>query len=119
MDTSLNSYVVQKVGTINGDFELKSRFIMLEVNEEAPIDTTLWIQRIPNKTIQNYKSPHLIYKTKYDKAGEVLFNPPFGTARGDNVTRSSGDNPRRVYLGVSNTVGIDRFWHSYKVMTIT
>jgi hypothetical protein len=56
----------------------------------------------------------LIYKTKYDEAGEVLYNPPFGSANGDNVTRSSGDNPRKVYLGVSNTVGIDADFASYK-----
>ena len=43
MDPNLNSYVAKKIGTANGDFELKSRYIMLEVNEEAPIRFfTLW-----------------------------------------------------------------------------
>ena len=32
----------------------------------------------------------------------------------DNLTRSAGDNPRRVFLGVSNTVGIDVDFTSYK-----
>ena len=115
MDTSLNSYVAKKVGTANGDFELKSRFIMLEVNEEAPIDALpCGFRGYQTRQYKTYKSPHLIYKTKYDKAGDVLFNPPFGTANGDNITRSSGDNPRRVYLGVSNTVGIDADFASYK-----
>ena len=65
-------------------------------------------------SISSYKSPHLLYKTKYDTPGEVLFNPPFGSSNGDNLTRSAGDNPRRVYLGVSNTVGIDVDFTSYK-----
>ena len=37
-----------------------------------------------------------------------------GTSNGDNLTRSAGDNPRRVFLGVSNTVGIDVDFTSYK-----
>ena len=39
MDINLNSYVGKRIGTANGDFELKSRYIMLEVNEEAPVDS--------------------------------------------------------------------------------
>jgi len=115
MDPNLNSYVAKKVGTANGDFELKSRYIMLEVNEEAPIDALpCGFRGYQTRQYKSYKSPHLIYKTKYNKAGEVLFNPPFGTANGDNLTRSSGDNPRRFYLGVSNTVGIDSSFAQYK-----
>jgi len=115
MDPNLNSYVAKKIGTANGDFELKSRFIMLEVNEEAPIDALpCGFRGYQTRQYKNYKSPHLIYKTKYDTPGEIIANPPFGTQGGDNVTRSSGDNPRRVYLGVSNTVGIDVDFASYK-----
>lgn len=115
MDPNLNSYVGKKVGTANGDFELKSRYIMLELNEEAPIDALpCGFRGYQTRQYTTYKSPHLIYKTKYDEAGEVLYNPPFGTANGDNLTRSSGDNPRKVYLGVSNTVGIDSDFASYK-----
>ena len=115
MDPNLNSYVAKKIGTANGDFELKSRYIMLEVNEEAPIDALpCGFRGYQTRQYKNYKSPHLIYKTKYDTPGEIIANPPFGTAGGDNVTRSPGDNPRRVYLGVSNTVGIDVDFTSYK-----
>jgi hypothetical protein len=115
MDPNQNSYVAKKIGTANGDFELKSRYIMLEVNEEAPIDALpCGFRGYQTRQYKNYKSPHLIYKTKYDTPGEIIANPPFGTAGGDNVTRSPGDNPRRVYLGVSNTVGIDVDFTSYK-----
>ena len=115
MDPNLNSYVAKKIGTANGDFELRSRFIMLEVNEEAPIDALpCGFRGYQTRQYKNYKSPHLIYKTKYDTPGEIIANPPFGTQGGDNVPRSSGDNPRRVYLGVSNTVGIDVDFASYK-----
>ncbi len=115
MDPNLNSYVAKKVGTANGDFELKSRYIMLEVNEEAPIDSLpCGFRGYETRQYSNYKSPHLVYKTKYDSPGEIIANPPFGALNGDNVTRSSGDNPRKVYLGVSTTVGIDADFAFYK-----
>jgi hypothetical protein len=115
MDINLNSYVAKKIGTANGDFELKSRYIMLEVNEEAPSDSLpCGFKGYQTRQYSSYKSPHLLYKTKYDTPGEVLFNPPFGSSNGDNLTRSAGDNPRRVFLGVSNTVGIDVDFTSYK-----
>jgi len=115
MDPNLNSYVAKKVGTANGDFELKSRYIMLEVNEEAPIDALpCGFRGYQTRKYANFKSPHLVYKTKYDAPGEIIANPPFGALNGDNVTRSSGDNPRKVYLGVSTTVGIDSDFAYYK-----
>ena len=88
---------------------------MLEVNEEAPSDSLpCGFKGYQTRQYSSYKSPHLLYKTKYDTPGEVLFNPPFGSSNGDNLTRSAGDNPRRVFLGVSNTVGIDVDFTSYK-----
>ena len=39
MDMNQNSFVAKKIGTSNGEFELRSRFIMLEMNEDAPMDS--------------------------------------------------------------------------------
>ena len=115
MDPSQNSYVGKKVGTANGEFELKSRYIMVELNEDAPIDAVpCGFRGYVTRQYSTSQSPHLIYKTKYYTPGEVIFNPPFSTANGDNVTRSGGDNVRKTYLGVSNTVGIDVDFTTYK-----
>lgn len=115
MDPSQNSYVGKKVGTANGEFELKSRYIMVELNEDAPIDAVpCGFRGYVTRQYSTSQSPHLIYKTKYYTPGEVIFNPPFSTANGDNVTRSGGDNVRKTYLGVSNTVGIDVDFTAYK-----
>ena len=38
MDPTLNNYVAKKVGTLDGEYEILSKYIMLEVNYEAPID---------------------------------------------------------------------------------
>ena len=116
MDPNLNNFVAKKVGTSNGEFELKSKFIMLEINEEAPTDALpCGFRGYVTRQYSGSKSPFLEYKTKYDTPGEVIFNPPFGAATGtDNETRSGGDKVRKVYLGVSNTVGIDSDFFQYK-----
>jgi len=117
LDPNQNGFVAKKVGTSNGEYQLRSSFIMLEMSEDAPTDALpcgfrgYLTRRYESNSI---KSPHLLYKTKYNTPGEVLFNPPFGTASGDNVTRSAGDRVRRTYLGVSNTVGIDVDFFQYK-----
>ena len=116
MDINQNSFVAKKIGTSNGEFELRSRFIMLEMNEDAPMDSLpCGFRGYQTRQYSGVKSPFLEYKTKYDTPGEVIWNPPFGAASGtDNETRSSGDRVRRTFLGVSNTAGIDADFLSYK-----
>jgi len=115
MDINQNSYIGKKIGTSNGDFELKSKFIMLEINEEAPIDSLpCGFRGYLTRQYAGAQSPSLIYKLKYNTPGEILFNPPFGVTEVDGVTRSAGDKVRKVFLGVSNTVGIDSDFFNYK-----
>jgi hypothetical protein len=115
MDMSQNSFVAKKVGTANGEFELKSKYIMLEINEDAPIDALpCGFNGYNTRQYSGLKSPSLLYKTKYNKPGDILYNPPFGTSTGDNQTISSGDKVRKTFLGVSDTVGIDVDFLKYK-----
>jgi len=116
MDMNQNSFVAKRIGTSNGEFELRSRFIMLEMNEDAPYDSLpCGFRGYQTRQYSGVNSPFLEYKTKYDTPGEVIWNPPFGAATGtDNETRSSGDRVRRTFLGVSNTVGIDSDFLQYK-----
>jgi hypothetical protein len=116
MDPNQNSFVAKKIGTANGDFELKSRYIMLEMNEDAPIDSLpCGFRGYLTRQYSGSKSPFLEYKTEYYRPGQVIFNPPFGNASGsDNETRAAGDKVRKVYLGVSNTMGIDSDFFQYK-----
>lgn len=115
MDPGQNSYVAKKIGTSNGDFELKSRYIMLEMSEESPMDALpCGFRGYTTRKYLNHRSPRLLYKLKYDKPGDVIYNPPFGSGTGDNETRSAGDKVRRTYLGVSDKVGIDTDFLQYK-----
>ena len=118
MDPATNSFIGVKIGTHDGEYALVSRYIMVEMADGAPIDALPcgfygYIQREYDSP--NNPSPYIVYKTKYNFPGEVIYNPPFGTTSGgDNLTESSGDVVRRTYLGFSTFYGIDESFLSYK-----
>jgi hypothetical protein len=115
MDAGSNNFVAKKIGSANGEYALISKFVMIELAEEYPIDA------IPcgfyGYTQREYESTENIspvpkFKTKYYFPGEVIFNPPFGTTA--NATESAGDIVRRTYLGFSSQFGIDEAFLTYK-----
>jgi hypothetical protein len=119
MNPSLNNYIGKKIGSSDGEYSLVSKFIMVELNADAPIDA------IPcgfeGYVTREYsgatftKSPFLIYKTKYDIPGETIFEPPFNTPVGAGYSlTTNGDNLRRTFLGVSDKIGIDIDFLDYK-----
>ena len=118
MNPNENSFVARKVGTSDGEYELNSRYIMVEMNEDAPIDTLpCGFRGFKFRQYGSSRSPFPIYKTKYDYPGEVVFDPPFGLSSGANdATLSPGDNVRRTYLGIStgNGAGYDVDFFQYK-----
>lgn len=115
MNPDLNSFIAKKIGTHDGEYALVSKFLMVEMNEDAPIDGMPC--GFEGYTFRNYasnNSPLPVFKTKYDYPGEVIFNPPFGYSSGaDNSVQSSGDNVRRTYLGVSTSLGYDSDFYQY------
>jgi hypothetical protein len=118
MDPNDNSFIAKKIGTTDGEYELNSKYIMVEMNEDAPIDTLpCGFKGFKFRQYGSSRSPFPIYKTKYDFPGEVVFDPPFGLSSGGNdATLSPGDNVRRTYLGIStgNGAGYDVDFFQYK-----
>ena len=116
MDPSQNNFIAKKIGTLDGEFELNSKYIMVEMNEDAPVDSLPC--GFDGYTFREYvgvKSPFPVYKTKYDFPGEVVYDPPFGLASGSNdAITSSGDNVRRTFLGMSSSIGFDTDFFEYK-----
>jgi len=115
MDPNTNSFIAKKIGSQDGEYALNSRFVMVEMNEDAPTDALPcgfegYVYRLYDSAI----SPFPVIKNKYYQPGEVLFNPPFNFSSGaDNKNISSGDNVKRVYLGISNTTGYDPDFFEY------
>jgi len=118
MDPSSNNYIAKKIGTVDGEYALKSKFVMIELADEAPVDALPcgfygYTQREYASTTN--PSPVPVFKTKYNFPGEVIANPPFiSTFGGENSVESSGDIVRRTYLGFSTQYGVDESLLSYK-----
>jgi hypothetical protein len=116
MDPTQNNYVANKIGTSNGEYQVKSKYVMLEMSDEAPIDALpCGFEGYVSREYANATPPFVVYKTKYLQPGDVVYNPPFGSSNGgDNPVISSGENPRKAYLGISNITGIDYDFYDYK-----
>jgi hypothetical protein len=115
MDPNSNNFVAKKIGSSDGEYALISRYIMVELADEAPIDAIPcgfngYTQR-EYSSLSN-PSPYPVFKTKYYFPGEVIYNPPFGGAA--NTTESAGDIVRRSYLGFSSQFGVDDAFLQYK-----
>jgi hypothetical protein len=98
MDPDDNNYVARRIGTADGEYELRSRYIMIAQNPNAPIDAFpagfegFIVRDYPNGVL----APDTIYKRAYDPTSERI---------------------RKVYLGLSNTVGIDQNMFNWKGYT--
>ena len=115
MDPLSNNFVAKKIGSSDGEYALISRYIMVEMADEAPVDAIPcgfygYTQREYESVLN--PSPYIVYKTKYYFPGEVIYNPPFGAST--NATESAGDIVRRSYLGFSSQFGVDESFLQYK-----
>jgi hypothetical protein len=116
MNPQENNFIAKKIGTLDGEYELKSKYIMVEMNEDAPIDAIpCGFQGYDFREYPGSRSPFPVYKTKYFLPGEQVFNPPFGLGTGqDDAFVSAGDNIRKTYLGIGSYWGYDSDFFQYK-----
>jgi len=106
MDPSLTTYIGLKIGTSDGNFPLKSNYIMISLDSNAPSDAfpAGFQGFVANNTFSGYnndgsdatgKTGSVMYKTEYFNAGDVYSYNPDGSP---NI--SSGDILRKVTLGL-------------------
>ena len=123
LNPTLPNFIGRKVGTSDGDYELKSIYTMLELTDsvlEGDLKDALPSGFEGYKFRQSCDSttnPFPQWKTKYFTPGEVVYDPYFDSA--GNLTNSSisaGDNIRKNYLGLSTGEGaaIDFDFFEYK-----
>jgi hypothetical protein len=108
MDPSSNNFIARRIGTADGEFTLNSRYIMMVMNSEAPTDAVpagfqgYRVRDYVGTTVSspsssvNYLTPFIDYKTVYDPENERI---------------------KRVYLGISDTLGIDQDMFNWKGLT--
>jgi len=97
MDPSSNNFVARRIGTADGENVLNSRFIMLVMNPDAPIDAfTAGFEGYRVRDYGTATAPFIDYKTFYDPENERI---------------------RKVYLGITDTKGIDQDLFDWKGLT--
>lgn len=98
MDPSSSNFIGRRIGTADGEFSLRSRYIMMVINPEAPIDA--FPAGYEGYIVRDYPvgvlAPQLNYKTEYNIINDTI---------------------RKVYLGLSDTVGIDQNMFNWKGYT--
>lgn len=105
MNPDVPGYVAKKIGTSDTEYELRSKYIMLRMADNAPTDAfPAGFKGITsNSTHTTGELGSVMYKTKYNVAGDVTGYQLDGTP-----IISSGDKVRKVMLGMSSDLGFDR-----------
>ena len=113
MNPDLPGYVARKIGTSDTEYELRSKYIMLVMAENHPIDAfPAGFKGFLNNSsfgVNASKLGSVMYKTDYYDAGDIIAYEANGTP-----ILSGGDKIRKVSLGLSSQVGLDKDLLKYK-----
>ena len=119
MNPDLPGFVARKIGTSDGEYELRSRYIMLSMNTSAPSDAypAGFKGFVSNGSYGSKTLGSVMYKTEFYDAGDTMGYESDGTP-----ILSSGDKVRRTYFGLSNQVSqvtFDRDLFKFKGVNAT
>jgi hypothetical protein len=102
MDPMSNNYIAKRIGTLNGDFASKSNYVLIEMEEGTDISDTFPagfvgypIRKYETTQTGTAVSPSITYKKNY-------------------VGVTSSTQKRKVYQGLSDLVGIEEDFFTYK-----
>ena len=114
MNPVSQNYIGKRIGTLNGDYPLRSRYIMVEIDENAPIDGLA--SGYGGYPQTNY--PNLSGFTDGPALAQVAPGAlhtrvePYVTY---NIAYNTiTDNIRKTYLGLSSKIGYDQDIFDYK-----
>jgi hypothetical protein len=110
MSPDLPGYVARKIGTSDGEYELRSKYVMLNLSVNAPVDAVpAGFKGYNSHSFGNVTQGSILYKTKYNLAGDVTGY----TANGESKIVNA-DRIRKVSLGISSQIGFDSDILEYK-----
>lgn len=111
MNPSVPGYVGKKIGSSDGTYELKSKFVMIELEQDHPTDAIpAGFLGYPYKMVSTGSTVGVAaYKLRYYQAGDVMGRDTLG-----NDIISTGDKIRKHYLGFSTQVKADDSLLVYK-----
>ncbi len=111
MNTEAPGFIGRKIGTADGEYELRSKYIMLSLADNYPTDAfpAGFKGFVNNENFSGTTLGSIIYKTDYNDAGDVVTYNADGT---ENI--EGGDKVKKVMLGLSSQVGYDKDLFKYK-----
>ena len=110
MNPELPGYVARKIGTSDGEYELRSKFVMLNLSVNPPVDAIpAGFKGYTSHSFGNVNQGSILYKTEYNVPGTVTGY----TSNGESKI-SNGDKIRKVSLGISSQIGFDSSILDYK-----
>ena len=110
MNPDLPGYVAKKLGTSDGEYELRSKYVMLNLSVNAPVDAVpAGFKGYNSHSFGNATQGSILYKTDYNLAGGVTGYTDNGEAKTVNA-----DKIRKVSLGISSQIGFDSDILEYK-----
>ena len=113
MNPDVAGYVARKVGTSDGEYELRSKYIMLVMDANHPTDAfpAGFKGFMTDNAFSGCTLGSSVYKTDYLSAGDVSYYESDGTP-----VLSNGDKIRKVSLGLSSQIGFDKDLLKFKGM---
>ena len=111
MNPDLPGYVARKVGTSDGEYELRSKYIMLNMASNHPVDAfpAGFKGFTANTSFSGSTLGSVMFKTQFYDAGDVIGYEIDGTQK-----LSAGDKVRKVTFGLSSQIGYDKDLFKYK-----
>jgi hypothetical protein len=102
MNPDLPGYIARKIGTSDGEYELRSKFIMLNMAADAPTDAfPAGFKGFTSAQLSgSTKLGSVLFKTTFLDAGDTAYYSADGTAN-----LSNGDKVKKVSLGLSSQTG--------------
>jgi hypothetical protein len=111
MNPDVPGYIAKKIGTSDSEYELNSKYIMLNMTNNHPTDAypSGFKGFVNNSNFGSSTIGSVMYKTEYYNAGDTTgYN-----SDGSSIT-TSGDKVRKVCLGFSTQTGYDDDLLKYK-----
>ena len=111
MNPDLPGYIARKVGTSDTEYELRSKYIMLNMASNHPVDAfpAGFKGFVNNSSFSGSTLGSIMYKTEFYDAGDIVgYN-----ADGSDI-QSSGDKIKKISFGLSSQVGFDKDLFKFK-----
>jgi hypothetical protein len=101
MDSTSNGYIARKIGTNDGEYPLRSKYIMVELYDENDPD-------LKNHFPAGFEG--VLNRTYIGDRTAIAPKIEYQTAYGEFTTSKL----RKTYLGLNSTIGVDQDFFNYK-----